>query len=383
MGYFANRDINRLYVHSALQSFAEFSGGIFVFVYLLKQGISTPVVFLTVAGFVLLRLLFRQTLMPFARRYGLRNALVAGCMLTGLSYVPLAFMDGLDWKLLAYMLIGAFGESWYWSGFHALSATMGDLDKRGSQTSAVQMVYAFNFIAGPFLGGVLLTLFGPLQAFAVSGLAMLASTIPLLQTPNTKPAPSQSLQPEAKRFAWAIYGVDGFTGAITGIASRFALFMLLGESFQSFGNTLALAGIFGAVVGLGLGQLIDKGHGKNSISFAVGLGCLEVLFRSVGVLHVGTAIAAQAFGAVVGPIYGSAYNARVYNVSKTSGDPLHFQIVGEGGWDTGHAIGAVIGAGLTWQGVAWPWIIIIGMMGTISALIILRRSYSAEPSLRL
>jgi len=116
----------------------------------------------------------------------------------------------------------------------------------------------------------------------------------------------------------------------------------------------------------------------------MGLGCLEVILRSMGVMHAGTAIAAQAFGAVVGPIYGSAYNARVYNISKDSGDPLQFQIHGEGGWDTGHAVGAVLAALLVWLGVAWPWIIILGLLGTISSLIILRRSFhKGEPSLRM
>ena len=384
MTYFANRTINRLYAHCALQSFAEYSGGLFVSAYLIKQGISIPVVFLAVAGFVLLRMIFRQSLMPFARTFGLRNALVAGSMLVGLGYVPLAFVQSIGLMLWLHLIIGAFGESWYWSSFHALSATYGDQERRGSQTSAVQLIYAVNFIAGPFLGGLLLTVFGPLAAFSVSGIAMVASTIPLLGAPNLALAEGRELRPDARRFARRIYAADGFTGSITMIASRLALFLILGESFQSFGSALAFAGLFGAVLGLGLGKLIDNGHGQKSTPFAIGLGGFDVLFRSFAVANTVTAVAAQAFGAVIGPLYSSAYNSRVYNISKTSGDPLQFQIAGEGGWDMGAAAGALLAAFLTWQAVAWPWIITMGLLGTGSALLILSRSYSiGEPSLRL
>jgi len=384
MSYFSNRAINRVYIHTAFQSFAEYSGGLFASAYLLKQGISVPVVFLAVAGFVLLRLVFRQSLMPFARAFGLRNALIAGSVLVGLGYVPLALVQGLSMMLWLHLIIGAFGESWYWSSFHAMSATLGDKERRGTQTSAVQMIYALNFIAGPLLGGLLLTLFGPLATFSVSGLAMLISVIPLLHAPNSRPVATQTLRPEAKRFARRIYMADGFTSAITMIASRLALFLILGESFQSFGSALAFAGLFGAVLGLGLGKLIDRGHGQRSMPFAIGLGGFDVLFRSFGVTNAVFAVAAQAFGAVIGPIYSSAYNARVYNISKTSGDPLQFQIIGEGGWDTGAAAGALVAAFLTWQQVAWPWIICLGLVGTGSALLILNRSYHiSEPSLRL
>ncbi len=42
MPFFNNSTINRTYIHTALQTFAENVGGIFIFVYLIKAGFSVP-----------------------------------------------------------------------------------------------------------------------------------------------------------------------------------------------------------------------------------------------------------------------------------------------------------------------------------------------------
>ncbi len=49
MQFFNNGAINRSYVHAGLQTFAENVGGVFVFVFLLKAGLTVPIVF-TVLG---------------------------------------------------------------------------------------------------------------------------------------------------------------------------------------------------------------------------------------------------------------------------------------------------------------------------------------------
>ena len=53
MVYFANRAINWLYGHIALHGFAENAGGVFAFVYLLRAGISVPVVLSVVAALLI------------------------------------------------------------------------------------------------------------------------------------------------------------------------------------------------------------------------------------------------------------------------------------------------------------------------------------------
>jgi MFS transporter, DHA1 family, inner membrane transport protein len=76
VGYFSSRAFNLVYVHAALQAFASYGGEAFAFVYLLKAGISAPMVLLSIALMFGSRMLFRTLVLPLVRRVGLRRALV-------------------------------------------------------------------------------------------------------------------------------------------------------------------------------------------------------------------------------------------------------------------------------------------------------------------
>ena len=95
MRFLSNSAINRIYAHSVLQGLAENTGGIFIFVFLLKQGLAAHFVMLSMAAYVLVRFLLRQTLAPFVLLFGLRSGLVVGTVITAFAYLPLAFMDGI------------------------------------------------------------------------------------------------------------------------------------------------------------------------------------------------------------------------------------------------------------------------------------------------
>ena len=140
MRFFDNSAINRIYLHSALHGLSEYSGGAFVFVFLLKAGIALPLVFLSLAAIVLMRLLFRQVVLPFVQRFGIRAALVVGLTIGALSYIPIGFIHDVGPMLLLFLVLLALGDAFYWACFHATSARLGDADARGAQVSVVQLV---------------------------------------------------------------------------------------------------------------------------------------------------------------------------------------------------------------------------------------------------
>ena len=384
MRFFDNSAINRIYLHSALLGLSEYSGGAFVFVFLLKAGIALPLVFMSLAAIVALRLLFRQMVRPFAQRFGIKAAMIFGLALGALSFIPIGYVNELGPMMLLFLVLAALGDAFYWCCFHAASARLGDADARGAQVSVVQMVYALSNIAGPLLGGFLQVTTGPIWAFASAGLIRVLSIWPLLSTPDPKIEPTAKINAQVKRFAARIYFFDGFGNACVGNGFSLALFITLGESFQSFGLALAGAAIFGAVVGLGIGRLFDLGHHKWSTAIGMCASGLFVLSAALGYSSPLSGIAALALGAIAGPLYASAFNARVYNLSKASGDALRFQIWGEGGWDLGCALGGLIAALLTWIGFGLTWPIAIGLIGTAGVWFTLHQSYEkAEPSLRV
>ena len=383
MRYLANSAINRIYVHSALHGLSEYSGGAFVFVFLLKTGIALPLVFLSLAAIVLMRLVFRQLVLPFARRYGIRATLIVGIVIGALTFIPIGYVKDTGPMLVLFLALAALGDAFYWCCFHAMSAKHGDAEARDAQVSAVQMIYSVSNIAGPLLGGFLQVSAGPIWAFAFAGLIRLLGARPLFATPNTPINSDGKIDSTAKRFAAQVYFFDGFGSACAGNAFSLALFITLGQNFQTFGLAMACAAIFGAIMGLGIGRMFDLGHHKWSTGIGMVAVSLFVIAAAAGYRTPITAVAALAFGAIAGPLYASAYNARVYNLSKASGDALRFQIWGEGGWDLGCALGSLIAALLIWQGFSFTWPIAIGLIGTAGVWFTSHQSYqSADPSLR-
>jgi MFS transporter, DHA1 family, inner membrane transport protein len=383
MRFFGNRSINFIYVHSALHGLSEQIGGIFVFVFLLKAGIATHFVLLSFAAIVLCRLVFRQIAVPFAIRFGLRQAFIFGVVVGAIAYVPLGFVHGLSPVLAVFLLIYALGDAFYWSCYHATSARLGDKEARGAQVSAVQLIYASSAIIGPLIGSSTQVYLGSVFAFTLAGCVRLFSAIPLLHVMNTTEIPHGVIDAQAKGFAWRIYFFDGVGTAGNNLAWTIALFITLNQNFQTYGLALSGAAIVGAVMGLGVGRLVDLGHHRWSVVIGMSGIAVFVLAAALGYREPFAAIIALVLSAVAGPLYASAFNARVYNVAQKSGDALRFHVIGEGGWDVGCALGCCAAAFLMWRGFDYGWSIAIGLIGIAGVSTVLYQSYQNEvPSLR-
>ena len=328
MRFFGNRSINFIYAHSALHGLSEQIGGIFVFVFLLKAGIAAHFVLLSFAAIVLCRLIFRQLAVPFANRFGLRQAFIFGVVVGAIAYVPLGFVHGLSPMLAVYLIIHALGDAFYWSCYHATTARLGDQESRGAQVSAVQLIYASSAIIGPLIGSSTQIYLGSVFAFTLAGCVRLLSAIPLLQIMQPASIPKGVVDAESKRFAWRIYFFDGLGTAGNSLSWTMALFITLNQNFQTYGLALSGAAVIGAIMGLGIGRLVDLGHHRWSVALGMsGIG-LFVLAAALGYRDPFTAIIALALSAVAGPLYASAFNSRVYNIAQASGDALRFHVVG-------------------------------------------------------
>ncbi|MBG1231853.1 MFS transporter [Aestuariivirga litoralis] len=383
MVYFANRDLNRIYSHSLLHGFAENIGGVFIFVYLLRAGLSVPMVLVTVAGLIGCRLLLRQAVVPFAKIFGVRNAMMLGAAFIAGSFVALAYVDGIDARLMMFMLLAAFGEAFYWTSFHATVASLGDSHARGAQASAIQLVYALTSVVGPIAGGFALALLGPKAAFFTAAAMQVLAIIPCAGLPRMPVSSTPMLHPEASRTAALAYFGDGILSSGNVFSWSMALFITLGEKFQSYGLAQAAAALVGAGMAIALGRLIDGGHPKRSaaiglVAMTVSVLCKASLFSSPVFVFV-----ALAAGAIAAPIYSSAFNSRIYDLAQESGDALRFHVSGEGGWDLGTSLSCLVGAALLYAGFGFATTISLALIGIVIVGLVIRRSYqAAEPSLR-
>ena len=286
--------------------------------------------------------------------------------------------------LALYMVVAAFGEAFYWTCFHAAVASLGDSHARGAQTSAIQLVYALTNVAGPLVGGFMLAYLGPKAAFFTAAAVQAAAVLPLRQLPHIITSKQSRLDVRAARIAAAAYFCDGISAAGNAFVWSMALFIALGEQFQAYGAAQALAALLGAAMALALGRLIDAGHPKRSAAIGFAALAIAIMCKAGAYANPVLAVAALAVGAIAAPIYASAYNSRIYNLSKESGDTLRFHVSGEGGWDLGTAAGCLMGAALVHFGLGFFWAIGLGLFGVAGVAVVFRQSYqNAEPSLRV
>ncbi len=374
MRFFDNSSINRLYLHSGLQSFAFNGGAVFSFVYLLKAGIAAHWVFFTIAVVVLLRLLVRMALLPIVHRIGLRTGLILGTLIDASSFLLLGQVHGPGAWLIAFMLLSSCGQAFYWTCYHACVTRLGDAEHRGAQVSAREAIFAITGIIAPLSGAFMLTIFGPVYAFACTAFIYALAAIPMLGAPHMDIEPEAKLSREARNFAASLAFSDSLVAAAVNFGWRIILFQTLGESFNNYGSALAVAGLAGAVMGLIGGRLIDIGHHKRSVQIGLTIMVCTILAEIFGYASPWSAVAANMIGAVAIPIYMSAIMAPFYNVGQNSACAFRFNVVAENGFDCGAGLSALAAGFLTWAGLGYSWPLTMGLIGCLGIYMVLRNN---------
>lgn len=378
MTFFTNGAINRVLAHSAVQSLAQGMGGVFVFVYMLKAGVPVPGVLCALAAMVAGRFVLRPMVLPLARRFGVRTTLILGTLGEAAIFPILPTVHGVGWPLAAAILVGSVGSVLYWTSYHAYFAATGDAEQRGSQIGVREAVNAITGVVGPLIGGWALATLGPLAAFLAAAAAQAAAAAPLLSVPNLAVPHLAPGGVRAALRASLLMATDGWLSAGFFYTWQVALFVTLGESFAAYGGAMALAGVAGAVCGLGLGRLIDLGHHGRSVLIAYAIAAGVILLRALALDAAWLALLANALGALVLATQAPAMMTYVYNEAKASPCTLRFHIATEAGWDLGCGAGCLAGAGLVWAGWSLSAAILLALLGAAAGCAGLLLSYRRD-----
>ncbi|MBL8555622.1 MAG: hypothetical protein JNL41_15220, partial [Phenylobacterium sp.] len=259
MSFFSNEAVNRLNLHSGIQTLAQEAGGIFVLVFLLQAGVPAPLVLLSMTAMTAQRFVLRPFVLPFARRFGLRTTLVLGTVLEAAVFPILPFVKGVDAAFVLMVLVSPLGSVLYWTCYHAYFAAVGDEAHRGGQVAVRTALMALVGVAAPLLGGWALASGGPWIAFPAAAVVQVLAAAPLLGAPQVAVAHEA---PGGFRAAWlgsALMACDGVFAGGYHYVWQVALFIALGQSFTAYGGAMALAALAGAVFSLWIGRHIDAG----------------------------------------------------------------------------------------------------------------------------
>src|SRR5579862_945415 len=136
MAFFRNNTVNLLNLHYGVHALALSGGGAFFIAFLLHAGVSAPACLASMAAILFGRFILRPLTMIPARRLGLKPMVIVGTILGGLQYPLLAQIHGVGPGLWLLCLVSSFGDSIYWTSYHAYFASLGDEQHRGHQIGA-------------------------------------------------------------------------------------------------------------------------------------------------------------------------------------------------------------------------------------------------------
>ena len=308
-GFFSNANVNRLSAHTALRQLAYGIGGVFSAVFLLRVGITPVGIFLVFAAVFLVRFALRPPALLIIRAIGLRPALMAGTVLMATQYPLLALVTGMGPALVFFCLVSALANVLYWPCYHTMFSAVGDVQRRGSQVGARQMLGAVAGICGPAAGGLALALFGPWAAFGAAAVIEAAAILPLLRVP----APSlPNGGPNDTREGFLLFATDAWVINGSAFAWYMVMFPVLQSRFDAFGGVLALAAFAGAIAGLVVGHFIDKGHGRRAVLLNAILVFASMVVRAFCGSEPIAIVAAAVFTAVTGgALHSDAHERRL------------------------------------------------------------------------
>lgn len=363
-------------LHSALQSLAENTGGLFMTAFLVRQGVSQPLALAAFAGLVLSRFAMRAAVLPLALRFGLRAVLLLGMAVRALGYVLLGMVTRPDGWMLAYVLAMGLGSVLYWTAWHGYNASIAQGGSRGRQVSLQQAATAGVAIVAPVIGGLIHDHLGALTGFVLIAAIQLLAGWPLLRAPDAHVAADVRVDRAMIGFARPLYLAEGIHSGAVNIVWNLALFVSLGERFGAFGGTMALASACAAAASLLIGHRIDAGRGRATVPLAYGCAGLAVMAKAIAWQTPWAAVAATALGAVVTPITQVALLAPLYAMARRSACPLRFAMATEAGWDLGCASVCLIAAAALALGATYAWPILMGLAGVMTVTIMLARWYA-------
>lgn len=375
MAFLRNDAINRVNLHTGIQALAQGAGGIFFLVFLLRAGISIPLVLLAMAAVVTGRFLLRPAILPLAKRFGIKPLLIAGTLLLALQYPLLARVDGIGPMLLVLVVVVAVGDVFYWPSYHAYFAALGDSEDRGQQVGAREALTAVIGILAPLVGAWAFVTVGPSPVFWAAGLVQALAVLPLIGVANVPVKQAAPGTFRAARLTVALLAIDGWYAAGWFFVWQIALFVSLGGNIPAYGGAMALAGLFGAGGSLLLGRTIDLGHGRRAVTIGYGIAVVIVVLRAVSLGSPWLAIAANALGALAMPLYIPSIGTAMYNMAKASPCALRFNMASEGGWDVGCFVGCLTAAAAYHAGLSLSVGILQGVPAALAIIVLLRRYY--------
>ncbi|HTK59820.1 MAG TPA: MFS transporter [Candidatus Baltobacteraceae bacterium] len=258
----ASKEMKRLMSATVLLDFALAAIGLFEPIYLYTLHWSLASISFFYFAVYALTFLILPIGARFAGRVGFRHSILFSTPFLIAYYLALYAIPRHPIFIVFAVVAYALQKCLYWPGFDSEMAASGHDGERGREISNLTSLTSMAAILGPSFGGVLLGAYGFTIGFAVTGLMMLVSNLPLLSMPPERARDGLPYLAAIKR----VFAKEhrGFTTALMGFGEEYVsmiiwpifLYVTL-RGFAATGVVVSISIMLSTLAILFIGRLSD------------------------------------------------------------------------------------------------------------------------------
>jgi len=261
--YFDNKQIDGLYLSTAIKNFAGSFITIFVPIYLLTLGINIQNIAIYYIVGLTTSFLFFIVGLKINSKWGIKKSMSLGIIISIFYYILLNSLSSWQDGYLLVAIISGISGGIYWAGFHIEFSRFCDKNKEASENALMNIFSKVAGAVGPLIGAILISKISFNFVILLSAILLVLSIIPLFSTKNEKAkyrfSIKEMLKSDRRNKALAYTG-SGIIGVVGGTFWPIFIYFTLKEVL-SLGIIVSITAVVEILFLFIIGKISDK-HGK-------------------------------------------------------------------------------------------------------------------------
>jgi MFS family permease len=312
------KKLTQLYISLALRSFALSFVGLFIPLYLYKEmGYSFETTLLFFVFYALIFAISTPLAAKLCAKYGIKHCILFSIPLYLSFIILLHLLPVFQTPLIIISALFGASQGLYWMGTNLLFAKISHRKHRGEEVGKRMAFKIAGTIAGPLIGGFLITYFGFTIVFIIVSLTLLTSGIILFLSKENHVRYRFSFREIVNKDHWkdSLFFISkGTQVAAEGIIWPLFIFAILGSYF-SLGIVGSLLSGISAILVFVVGRYSDHQNKRKIVLFITPFESLAWFLRAF-VLTPFHVFAVTIFGALTSGVRGAPVVALEFDKAK-------------------------------------------------------------------
>ncbi len=287
--YLLKKDINELYIMSAIRTFATSTIMIFIPIFLLKNNYSFIEVGLYVVFCYLSSMFTCYLALKLASKKGVKHCIIVSVPTTILFFFMLYNLAiitatlGNFWTILLLGISHSLAGSFYWMGFHLEFSKFSDVKKSAKQVGITNVISTIFAILGPLFGAIIITTYSFNALFVIVMVLMGISLVPLLFSSEYHEPFNFSFKEailkrkDHKNWPFIAEGIRDMAARIYWPVLLYVLYI----SLKEIGGIYVVSNTLLVLVTLYLGKVINKKNKSKILRIGTFLNSITLIIRTL------------------------------------------------------------------------------------------------------